>query len=152
MRQQARKLVNDLPGPLRRVRVRAGAAVIEVEWQEPRAGGYPGRVEETVLLPVPNGSAEPPAVAGTVLGSPMVGTFYRAAAPTDAPFIEVGDPVEEGQTVGIVEAMKLFNPIVAECAGTVAEILVGNGEPVQFGQPILRLASGDGAPAADPER
>jgi acetyl-CoA carboxylase biotin carboxyl carrier protein len=78
-----------------------------------------------------------------VLASPMVGTFYRAPAPTEPPFVEVGDVVEEGRTVGVIEAMKLFNPITAELTGVVKEILVGDVEPVEFGQPLIRLAVGD---------
>jgi acetyl-CoA carboxylase biotin carboxyl carrier protein len=71
--------------------------------------------------------------------SPMVGTFYRAPAPDEAPFVEVGDRVSVGQTVCIIEAMKLMNEIEAEASGQVLEILVGNGEPVEYGQPLMRI-------------
>ncbi|MBD2413525.1 MAG: acetyl-CoA carboxylase biotin carboxyl carrier protein [Desmonostoc geniculatum HA4340-LM1] len=71
--------------------------------------------------------------------SPMVGTFYRAPAPGEAPFVEVGDRVRKGQTVCIIEAMKLMNEIEAEVSGQVMEILLQNGDPVEYGQPLMRI-------------
>ncbi len=71
--------------------------------------------------------------------SPMVGTFYRASAPGEAAFVEVGDRVRNGQTVCIIEAMKLMNEIEAEVSGQVMEILVQNGQPVEYGQPLMRI-------------
>ncbi|MFL0659923.1 acetyl-CoA carboxylase biotin carboxyl carrier protein [Cylindrospermopsis raciborskii UAM/DH-MRr] len=71
--------------------------------------------------------------------SPMVGTFYRAPAPGEAPFVEVGDRVRVGQSVCIIEAMKLMNEIEAEVSGQVMEILVQNGQPVEYGQPLMRV-------------
>jgi acetyl-CoA carboxylase biotin carboxyl carrier protein len=73
------------------------------------------------------------------VASPMVGTFYRASAPGEAPFVEVGDRVKSGQTVCIIEAMKLMNEIEADISGQVMEILVQNGEPVEYGQPLMRI-------------
>ena len=69
---------------------------------------------------------------GNVVKSPLVGTFYSASSPDSAPFVKVGDTVKKGQVLGIVEAMKLMNEIESECAGTVAEVLVENGEPVEY--------------------
>ena len=71
--------------------------------------------------------------------SPMVGTFYRAPAPEEAPFVAVGDRVRSDQTVCIIEAMKLMNEIEAEVSGQVMEILVENAEPVEYGQPLMRI-------------
>jgi len=71
--------------------------------------------------------------------SPMVGTFYRAPAPGEAPFVEVGDRVRVGQSVCIIEAMKLMNEIESEVSGQVMEILVQNGQPVEYGQPLMRI-------------
>jgi acetyl-CoA carboxylase biotin carboxyl carrier protein len=71
--------------------------------------------------------------------SPMVGTFYCAPAPGEPPFVRVGDRVQAGQTVCIIEAMKLMNEIEAELAGEVMEILVDNAQPVEFGQPLMRI-------------
>lgn len=71
--------------------------------------------------------------------APMVGTFYGAPAPGEEPFVSVGDTVEEGQTVCIVEAMKLMNEIGATIAGVIEEFLVENGQPVEFGQPLFSI-------------
>lgn len=71
--------------------------------------------------------------------SPMVGTFYRAPAPDARPFVEVGEKVSRGQVVCIIEAMKLMNEIESEFDGRVAEILVSNAQPVQFGQPLVLI-------------
>lgn len=71
--------------------------------------------------------------------SPMVGTFYRAPAPGEAPFAEVGTRIRSGQTICIIEAMKLMNEIEAEVSGQVMEILVQNGEPVEYGQALMRI-------------
>ncbi len=73
--------------------------------------------------------------------SPMVGTFYRAPAPDEPPFVDVGERVRVGQTVCIIEAMKLMNEIESEVAGEVLEILVQNGEPVEYNQPLMRVAA-----------
>lgn len=72
--------------------------------------------------------------------SPMVGTFYRAPAPDEPPFTEVGERVRAGQTVCIIEAMKLMNEIEAEVSGEILEILVQNGEPVEYNQPLMRVS------------
>ncbi|MDZ7961681.1 MAG: acetyl-CoA carboxylase biotin carboxyl carrier protein [Aulosira sp. DedQUE10] len=71
--------------------------------------------------------------------SPMVGTFYRAPAPGESAFVEVGDRIRSGQAVCIIEAMKLMNEIEAEVSGQVMEILVQNGEAVEYGQPLMRI-------------
>lgn len=77
------------------------------------------------------------ASAGHVVKSPMVGTFYSASSPDAKPFKQVGDTVREGETVCIVEAMKILNEIEADKAGTIIEILVQNGQAVEYGQPLF---------------
>ena len=138
-------LARSLPGELRRLTVRNGDRAIEVEWapEAPPAGvpvpappaqGTPGGRDVQPAAP-----PEPaPEVAATVR-SPLVGTFYAAPSPGADPFVRVGDEIEPGQTVGIVEAMKLMNPIVADEAGVVAEVLVGDAESVEYDQVIMRL-------------
>jgi acetyl-CoA carboxylase biotin carboxyl carrier protein len=79
------------------------------------------------------------AVQGHIVKSPMVGTFYRAASPTDKPFIGIGDSVDENSNVCIIEAMKVMNEIKAELRGTIARVLVEDGKPVQYGQPLFEL-------------
>ena len=82
---------------------------------------------------------------GHVITSPMIGTFYAAPAPGEAPFVQIGDEVEVGQAIGIIEAMKIMNEIISDKAGVVADILVDNAQPVEYGQPLLRLVeSSDG--------
>ncbi|MGB5961720.1 MAG: acetyl-CoA carboxylase biotin carboxyl carrier protein [Coleofasciculaceae cyanobacterium] len=95
-------------------------------------------IKESVAVPPP---ATMPAVdpKWEEVKSPMVGTFYRASGPEEAPFVEVGDRIRTGQTVCIIEAMKLMNEIEAEVFGQVMEILVENGEPVEYGQPLMRV-------------
>ena len=73
----------------------------------------------------------------TAVTSPMVGTFYRAPSPDEAPFVEIGDAIRKGQPVCIIEAMKLMNEIEAEISGQVMEVAVANGEPVEYGQTLL---------------
>jgi acetyl-CoA carboxylase biotin carboxyl carrier protein len=74
-----------------------------------------------------------------VIASPMVGTFYRAAAPGEPSFVEVGDRIRNGQTVCIIEAFKVMNELEAEVSGEVVEILAENGQAVEFGQPLIRV-------------
>jgi acetyl-CoA carboxylase biotin carboxyl carrier protein len=79
----------------------------------------------------------PPAPTGHTLKSPMVGTFYRSPSPGAPSFVEVGQAVTKGQTLCIIEAMKLLNEIESDAAGTVKAILVENGQPVEYGQPLF---------------
>jgi acetyl-CoA carboxylase biotin carboxyl carrier protein len=137
LREHARTLAANLAGPLRRVRVRSGDASIEVEWQLARSAPGADTTQATPPEPGPAGESADEAIFVT---SPMVGTFYRSPEPGAAPFVDVGDTVLPGQTVAIVEAMKLFNPIASDHAGVIAAVLAENGEPVEFDQPLLRLA------------
>lgn len=82
----------------------------------------------------PAASTEP---TGHVVKSPMVGTFYRSSAPGAAAFVDVGSTVKEGDTLCIIEAMKLLNEIDADMSGTITKVLVENGQPVEFGQPLF---------------
>ncbi len=96
-----------------------------------RGGGSTGEVNATQLPGVPA------AAEGHVIKAPMVGTFYRAAAPGSASFVEVGDAVQPGDPLCIIEAMKLMNEIEADQAGIVKAILVENGQAVEYGQPLV---------------
>ena len=84
-------------------------------------------------------AAEEEAKPGKIVESPLVGTFYAAPAEDAEPFVTVGSAVKKGQTLAIVEAMKLMNEIESDYDGTVAEILVENGQPVEYGQPLFRI-------------
>ncbi|MDH5536651.1 MAG: acetyl-CoA carboxylase biotin carboxyl carrier protein [Betaproteobacteria bacterium] len=85
----------------------------------------------------PAGEAQAALPEGNIVKSPMVGTFYRSSAPGAKPFAEVGQPVKAGETICIIEAMKLLNEIECDHDGVVKAILVENGEPVEYGQPLF---------------
>jgi acetyl-CoA carboxylase biotin carboxyl carrier protein len=85
----------------------------------------------------PAASAAPAAPTGHVVKSPMVGTFYRSASPGAKSFVEIGAQIKEGDTICIIEAMKILNEIEADKAGTITQILVENGQAVEYGQPLF---------------
>jgi len=107
----------------------------------------PAPVQAVAAAPVAAPAAAAPAAApaeapeeeGQVITSPMVGTFYRASSPESDPFVEVGSEVSSGDTVCIIEAMKLLNEIESEFSGTVKKIFVENGQPVEFGEPLFLI-------------
>ncbi|GAA1700750.1 hypothetical protein GCM10009765_57800 [Fodinicola feengrottensis] len=115
--------------PLSRLTVRTGETVVELEWA----------LTTTAAPEIPAGPTEAEAEL-RYLRSPMVGTFYHAATPDSAPFIGEGDVIEIGQPVGILEAMKLMNPVEADIAGRVLEIVVPDGTFVEYDQPLVLLA------------
>ena len=105
----------------------------------------------TVMMAAPTTAAAPTAAAaapvevapaqpeGKVVKAPMVGTFYRSGSPGGAAFVEVGQSVKEGDTLCIIEAMKLMNEIEAEISGTIKAVLVESGQPVEYGQPLFLI-------------
>ena len=97
--------------------------------------------ELSAAAPIPAPTEEKTVQPGQMVTSPLVGVFYAAPAEDAEPFVRVGDTVKEGQVVAIVEAMKLMNEIECDCSGTVAEILVENGQAVEYGQPLFRIVS-----------
>ena len=117
-----------------RVRIvnRNGAAPVQVHQPVTVAQPMPVPVPAPEVAPAPAPTA--PQQTGTPLTSPMVGTFYRAPSPGADPFVKVGDTVKKGQVVCIIEAMKLLNEVEADMDGTVKEVCVENGQPVEFGQ------------------
>ncbi len=131
------------------------AAVTELEYEtegcrirlkkEPGEVGAPDRVIERGSLAPPDESAasEEQGVSPDqpIIPAPMVGVFYRSPAPDAPPFVQPGDFIEEGQTVCIIEAMKLMNEVRSPLSGTLVSVLVENGEPVEFGQPLFVLES-----------
>lgn len=101
----------------------------------------PAPAAAPVAAAAPAAEAAPaaPKFNGKVVASPMVGTFYRAASPTSANFVEVGQSVKKGDILCIVEAMKMMNHIEAEVTGVIESILVENGQPVEFDQPLFTI-------------
>jgi acetyl-CoA carboxylase biotin carboxyl carrier protein len=135
----------------------SGIAELEIQEGEERvritragaSGPAPTAVPVTlspVMAPAPAAEAvaaapsEPTEPEGHQVKSPMVGTFYRSASPGAKPFVEVGDSVEVGDTLCIIEAMKLMNEIESDKSGVVKQVLAENGQPVEFGQPLVVIA------------
>ena len=100
--------------------------------QQPTAVLTPSKVESKTIA-----TDRGPEVSGNLISSPMVGTYYSAPSPSAKPFVTVGQHVNKGDTVGIIEAMKIMNQIEADHSGTVVEILVKDGEAVEFGQALI---------------
>ncbi|MER5648139.1 biotin/lipoyl-containing protein [Streptosporangium sp. NPDC002524] len=126
---------------VRRVRVQVGDSSVELEWPETVVAVADG---PAVVLPatVPLARAVPgidDIDDAHHVCAPTVGTFYQAPEPGAPPFVGVGDTVEKGQQIGIVEAMKLMNPIEADLPGRVVEILALDGTPVEYGQPLFAI-------------
>ena len=159
LRAEAVLLVAALPASVLRVRVASGSAVVEVDWAPVDGAAVPvaavpvmgpavdGTVPAIVTAAVPStavpSTAAPstaaPAVARHRVTAPLVGTVYRRPAPGEPPFVDVGDVVEPGRQVAIVEAMKLMNEITTEHGGTVVAIPVEDGEMVEYGQVLVEL-------------
>jgi len=134
LREEASNLVKTIPGPIAGVRLHAGDCALEITWPAP------GPAAVAPVAPV----APVPATTVTTEGllnvtAPLVGTFYAGPGPGAAPFVTVGDRIAAGATVGIVEAMKLMNPVVAEQAGEVVEICACDAEPVEYDQALVRI-------------
>ena len=113
--------------------------------QHPPAIAAPQPPPANVAVPTAAASAvaetaAPAESEGHVVKSPMVGTFYRSASPGAKPFVEVGDAVQQGDVLCIVEAMKLMNEIEADANGTIKAVIAENGQPVEFGQPLFIIA------------
>lgn len=127
--------ITEAEGKVRIVKTPPPPAQAAVQYvAAPAAAPMPIPMEASAATPA--ASAAP---SGKLIKSPMVGTFYRASAPGAKPFVDVGDPVKQGQAVCIVEAMKILNEIESDIDGIVKEILVENGQAVEYGQPLFVL-------------
>jgi acetyl-CoA carboxylase biotin carboxyl carrier protein len=122
-----------------RVRIASGGAVsvTPLAAAAPVAAAAPAASAPAPVAAAAAAPAPAPAAEGHVVKAPMVGTFYRAPAPDAKPFVEVGDTVKEGQTICVIEAMKLMNEIESDASGTIKAILVENGQPVEYGQALF---------------
>ncbi|MCY4263790.1 MAG: acetyl-CoA carboxylase biotin carboxyl carrier protein [Gammaproteobacteria bacterium] len=119
-----------------RISRNTSAASVSVAPAVPLAAPSPAPV---VAASENEGKPTPTASIGHVVKSPMVGTFYRSPSPSSAPFVEIGSQVKQGDPVCLVEAMKMMNQIEADISGVVQAILVEDGEPVEFDQPLVRI-------------
>lgn len=118
-----------------RVRIKKGISGVPEITQEK----YTIQPSGAMPIAIPAKGAEAPTIKQVEIKSPMVGTFYKAPAPDASPFVEVGDEIEPGQVVCIIEAMKLMNEIKAEIKGRISEIVVENAQPVEFGQALFLI-------------
>lgn len=117
--------------------VKSGAAPMVMQQAVPALMVAPAAMP---LASAPAASAEPAAApAGHAVKSPMVGTFYRSASPGAKSFVEIGSQVREGETICIIEAMKILNEIEADKSGTITRILCENGQAVEYGQPLFMI-------------
>ena len=117
--------------------VKAGFAPPQVQYVQQPASMLAPTPVATVTAPVV--AAAEPVAAGHAVKSPMVGTFYRSASPGAKAFVELGSVVREGETICIIEAMKILNEIEADKSGTVTKILAENGQAVEYGQPLFTI-------------
>lgn len=119
--------------------VKGGVAMVQGYAPAPVYGAAPvaapAAAPQVSVAPAPAVAVEEP--AGHTVKSPMVGTFYRSSSPGAKAFVEVGDPVKEGDTICIVEAMKILNEIEADKSGTISRIMCDNGQAVEYGQPLF---------------
>ena len=124
-----------------KVRIVKSSAMPQNQMVMMQPQGMPAQYQPAAPAAAPAPAAAAVVVAaeptGYVVKSPMVGTFYRSSAPGSAAYVEVGSTVKEGDTLCIIEAMKLLNEIDSDKAGVVTQILVENGQPVEFGQPLF---------------
>ncbi len=123
-----------------RLRRRTGEVVFAAPSPAPPAS-TPAPPQPSQAPPAASPSSPPASAPGTTIDSPMVGTFYSSPAPDAPPFIEVGATVRAETTVCVIEAMKVFTDIPAGVSGRIVEVLVKNGQPVEFGQPLFRVES-----------
>jgi acetyl-CoA carboxylase biotin carboxyl carrier protein len=116
---------------------RHGSAPMPIMMQAPATAPAPAAAPPAAASPTAASDAEPAVDEGSLVRSPMVGTFYRAPSPGSKPFVEEGQEAKLGDTLCIIEAMKILNQIECEKAGVVRRILVENGQPVEYNQPLF---------------
>jgi acetyl-CoA carboxylase biotin carboxyl carrier protein len=136
VRRTAADLLASSPVPPATLNVRAGEVSVEMGWT---TGEVVASVTPLPVAPAP----APAAPAGETVKAATVGVFYRAPSPGAPPFVSEGDEISPGQQVAIIEAMKLMLPVEADRGGRIAEVLVADGEAVEYGQPLFRLAAAD---------
>ncbi|MCO5215989.1 MAG: acetyl-CoA carboxylase biotin carboxyl carrier protein [Thermomicrobiales bacterium] len=126
------------------VAIAANTPSVSMAASMPQFAGYaPPAVAEAVAISATSEAANDatPVKEGHIVTSPMIGTFYSASAPGEPAFVQIGDEVETGQVIGIIEAMKIMNEITADRGGVVVEVLVENAEAVEYGTPLVRISN-----------
>ncbi len=128
--------ITEAEGKVRIVKGQPAVVQVAAPVAAPVAAAAPA---PALAAPAAAPAAAPEVAAGHAVKSPMVGTFYRASSPGAKSFVEVGSQVKEGDTICIIEAMKILNEIEADKSGTVTQILCENGQAVEYGQPLLMI-------------
>ena len=129
--------ITEAEGKVRIVKAAAVAMPAPVTYSMAPTQAAPVAMPAVEVAPMPAAPVAAAEPAGHTVKSPMVGTFYRSSSPGAKAFVEVGDTIKEGETICIVEAMKILNEIEADKSGTVKQILVDNGQAVEYGQPLF---------------
>lgn len=132
-------LLAELPAPPARIRVSAQDVAVELEWPATGAPASAAPAAAVVPVAVPVAADPPVPAAHHAVTAATVGTFYGRPEPDAPPFVAVGDAVRVGQQLAIVEAMKLMIPVESDVAGRVREVLATDGQPVEFGQPLVLI-------------
>ncbi|MEV5830542.1 acetyl-CoA carboxylase biotin carboxyl carrier protein [Spirillospora sp. NPDC052242] len=144
--RRSAELLASLPGPVRRLSLQSGETRLELEWPEPAAAPAAAAAAPAAgaggpaVVPAAEPAAEPED-GREYLRAPMVGTFYRAPAPGADSFVAEGDVVAAGSQIAIIEAMKLLSPVNADRPGRILEVLVEDGSPVEYDQPLFAIAA-----------
>ena len=124
-----------------KIKVKKLSETSHISYTQPMVAQAPDTVAFTASNNTESSALETPTSnPSNSIDAPIVGTFYQAASPDSDPFVKIGDKVQSGQTLCIIEAMKIMNEIESNCSGTITEILVSNGTPVEYGQPIFSIS------------
>lgn len=124
-----------------KIKVKKLSETSHISYTQPMVAQAPDTVAFTASNNTESSALETPTSnPSNSIDAPIVGTFYQAASPDSDPFVKIGDKVQTGQTLCIIEAMKIMNEIESNCSGTITEILVSNGTPVEYGQPLFSIS------------
>jgi len=148
--RKIKKLIELIDGSdVTELEIHEGEASVRISRQQPTALAAAPVAAPAVAIPTPASTSTDESTVddtpqnqptGHTVKSPIIGTFYRASSPTTTPFVEIGQTVQPGETLCIVEAMKILNQIEANQAGTITDILVENGQPVEYNQPLFVIS------------
>ena len=124
-----------------KIKVKKQSETSQISYTQPMIAQAPQSTAQAVTQNTESSfTAGPTTTPSNTIEAPIVGTFYQAPSPDSDPFVKVGDKVQSGQTLCIIEAMKIMNEIESDCSGTITEILVSDGTPVEFGQPLFSIS------------
>lgn len=124
-----------------KIKVKKQSETSQISYTQPMIDQAPQSTAQAITQNTESSfTAGPTTTPSNTIEAPIVGTFYQAPSPDSDPFVKVGDKVQSGQTLCIIEAMKIMNEIESDCSGTITEILVSDGTPVEFGQPLFSIS------------